>query len=67
MNASIILAKYGKNQKSVLPDKINFKSIPKNLNADTFNIYFVEAPLNLKSKFSKEPGPRLNIRKDVFS
>ena len=42
--------------KSVLPDKINFKSIPKNLNADTFNKYFVEAPQNLNSKFSKEPG-----------
>ena len=42
--------------KSVLPVKINFKSIPKNLNADTFNKYFVEAPQNLDLKFSKEPG-----------
>ena len=42
--------------KSVLPVKINFKSIPKNLNADTFNKYFVEAPQNLNLKFSKEPG-----------
>ena len=33
--------------KSVLPDKINFKSIQKNLTADTFNRYFVEGPLNL--------------------
>ena len=41
--------------KSVLPDKINFKSIPKNLNADTFNKYFVDAPQILNSKFPKEP------------